>query len=397
MSEMESEGAMCRLIAAGALLAVFLISNFDLLADEVDDHLAAIAQVGPNGAGSEAARKARAALSGQEIAILPRLLTAMDTPNLVAANWYRTIYEDVLARELAKPEPQLPLGFCAEYVRNPERQGRARRLVLALLESRQPGTTSAFLKDQLNDREFRSEAVELTLRTGDAAKAAGDTAGAKAAYQKGFHSARDAEQIRAAAGRLAGVGTQVSIVKHMGFMTEWYLLGPFDAPEYSGFAKVFPPEEKVDLNAEYKGKAGTPIRWKRFSVPDAMGQMNLIDAIDSAKEAVGYAYTEFESPRDQAVQMRCGADDNCSVWINGKKIFGRDQWLNGTRLDRFVAPAHLVAGKNVMLVKICQGPQHKDPEVPNNWSLQLRLCDAEGAGVDAKSILPPVPIKASQP
>jgi hypothetical protein len=33
------------------------------------------------------------------------------------------------------------------------------------------------------------------------------------------------------------------------------------------------------------------------------------------------------------------------------------------------------------LVKICQGPQHKDPQVPNNWSLQLRLCDADGKGL----------------
>ena len=43
--------------------------------------------------------------------------------------------------------------------------------------------------------------------------------------------------------------------------------------------------------------------------------------------------------------------------------------------------AELKAGRNTLLVKICQGPQHKDPEVPNNWSLQLRLCDADGRGI----------------
>ena len=88
--------------------------------------------------------------------------------------------------------------------------------------------------------------------------------------------------------------------------------------------------------------------------------------------------------REQAAQVRCGADDNCSVWLNGEKVFGRDQWLNGTRFDRFVTPIQLKAGRNTLLVKICQGPQHKDPEVPNNWSLQLRLCDAEGRGIEFK-------------
>ena len=43
---------------------------------------------------------------------------------------------------------------------------------------------------------------------------------------------------------------------------------------------------------------------------------------------------------------------------------------------------------NELLVKVCQGPQHKDPQVANNWSLQLRFCDASGKGLAAASSLP---------
>ena len=68
----------------------------------------------------------------------------------------------------------------------------------------------------------------------------------------------------------------------------------------------------------------------------------------------------------------------------GEKVFGRDQWLNGTRFDRFVTPIRLKAGRNTLLVKVCQGPQHKDPEVPNNWTVQLRLCDVQGRGIEFK-------------
>jgi hypothetical protein len=32
-------------------------------------------------------------------------------------------------------------------------------------------------------------------------------------------------------------------------------------------------------------------------------------------------------------------------------------------------------------VKICQGPQHANPEVPSNWTFQLRFCEPDGLGV----------------
>ena len=173
----------------------------------------------------------------------------------------------------------------------------------------------------------------------------------------------------------------VDAVQHLGIVVDWWLVGPFDAPQKTGFAKVFEPENKVDLQAKYRGQAGE-IAWKKHHETDTLGQLDLNKQLGTTREAVGYAYAEIDVPREQAAQVRCGADDNCSVWLNGDKVFGRDQWLNGTRFDRFVTPIQLKAGRNTLLVKICQGPQHKDPEVPNNWSLQLRLCDADGRGVE---------------
>jgi hypothetical protein len=98
----------------------------------------------------------------------------------------------------------------------------------------------------------------------------------------------------------------------------------------------------------------------------------------------------LDSETDQQVDLRCGADDNLTVWINGKIAFRRLQWLNGTRLDRFTAKSTLKKGRNRVLVKVCQGPQHKNPAVPNNWSLQVRFCDADGLGIRLRSGLPAV-------
>ena len=94
------------------------------------------------------------------------------------------------------------------------------------------------------------------------------------------------------------------------------------------------------------------------------------------------------SPADGlSLLLRCGADDCCKVWLNDKVVSEHEQWLNGTRFDRFIEEITLQEGRNSILVKVCQGPQHRNPEVFNNWSMQLRLCDKEGRGIAFESAL----------
>lgn len=349
-------------------------------------HLALIAKTGPQGAGSAAAKAARDELAKRGVEVLPPLLVAMDTTNSVAANWYRTAYEEIVARELSRDGTKWPVEFLKEYVSDAKRVGRPRRLVLTLLDKLEPAYREQWLPTRLNDSEFRYEAVGLALAAGERALKAKDDAVAKAEFRKAFEAARDSTQVTQAAAKLKSLGESADAVTHLGLIVDWWLVGPFDAPQKTGFAKVFEPEDKVDLQAKYRGQA-SEITWKKHHETDSLGQLNLINLLGTTREAVGYAYTEIDVPRKQAAQVRCGADDNCSVWLNGEKVLAREQWLNGTRFDRFVTPIHLKAGRNTLLVKICQGPQHKDPEVPNNWSLQLRLCDTEGQGVEFKTAL----------
>lgn len=371
------------------LAGCWLLIGLAMLAPPFDPglRLSVIAKTGPQGEGSAAAKIARDELARQGVEILPPLLVAMETSNAVAANWYRTVYEEIVARELAREGTKWPVAFFKEYVSDAKRVGKPRRLVLTLLDKLEPAFREKWLPTRLDDGEFRYEAVGLALAAGDRAIKNKDEATAKAAFRKAFESARDSTQVTQAAAKLKSLGESADAVKHLGLVVDWWLVGPFDAPQKTGFATVFEPESKVDLQAKYRGQADE-IAWKKHRESDALGQLNLINVLGVTREAVGYVYTEIDVPREQAAQVRCGADDNCSVWLNGEKVFAREQWLNGTRFDRFIAPIKLKAGRNTLLVKVCQGPQHKDPEVPNNWSLQLRLCDADGRGVEFKPVTP---------
>jgi hypothetical protein len=313
----------------------------------------------------------------------------MQTSNPVAANWYKAAYESIVERELARPAPDFPLATLQAFVREPKHAGRVRRLALLLLERLEPGYTAKLVAGLVDDPEFRPDAVDAALAAGQQALEHGDSEAARDAFQRAFEHARASQQVVRAADKLAALGEHVDIASHLGLVVDWWLVGPFAAPQFSGFAATFPPEQAVDLAAQYAGQEGGTVRWVRHRTDDALGLVNLVQALGPAAEAVGYAYSELDAPRAQAAELRCGADDNCTVWLNGRKVFSRQQWLNGIRFDRFVTRVQLEQGRNRLLVKVCQGPQHKDPQVGNAWSLQLRLCDENGKGAAFRSALPP--------
>ena len=82
-----------------AIIPTLLLANAQILrADDIDQWLSAISKTGADAVGSREARAAADQLRDQGVVILPRLLDAMDTPNVVAANWYRTVFDDIMQK-----------------------------------------------------------------------------------------------------------------------------------------------------------------------------------------------------------------------------------------------------------------------------------------------------------
>ena len=306
----------------------------------------------------------------------------MDTSNTVAANWLRTVADPIVEKSFADPQAKWPIELLKEYVGDAKRRGRPREWALEIVERLEPKFRAEWLPTRLDDPAFRFQAVAIALAAGERALAENRPDHAKAEFRKAFRHARDTGQVTQASTQLKALGETADVAAQLGLIADWQLIGPFDAPGKSGFETVFPPEEKLDFKARYSGQGGVEIGWTKHHTPDILALVNLNEALTACREAVGYAYTEIDVPEARPAQLRSGADDNCTVWLNGVKVFGRDQWLNGTRFDRFTTPVSLKAGRNTLLVKICQGPRHRDPEVPNNWTFQVRLCDDEGLGIE---------------
>jgi hypothetical protein len=90
--------------------------------------------------------------------------------------------------------------------------------------------------------------------------------------------------------------------------------------------------------------------------------------------------------------LRLGCKNGWKVWLNGKFVFGRDEYHRGTRIDQYRLPVELKKGSNTILLKLCQNADVKD--WTREWEFQLRVCDASGTAILATD-RPPTPDNAS--
>ena len=158
-------------------------------------------------------------------------------------------------------------------------------------------------------------------------------------------------------------------IQKTGFLPEtaWLTLGPFDNTRGVGYNTANIPEEvaQIDTNAKYDGVAG-PLTWKQGSdeVFDGFFEFGKDEGWYTA-----YAWISFTSPEERKVQIRFDSDDQGKVWLNGKKVYAHRR-TRGAQIDRRTIPVTLVAGKNTILVKVC------NESLP--WGFFLRITDIEG-------------------
>ena len=181
---------------------------------------------------------------------------------------------------------------------------------------------------------------------------------------------------------LKELGVEVDLPKHFGFLMRWNVIGPFDNTSRKGFETIFPPEKEINFNSKYKGKE-KQIEWESLASSDSLGKIDLNKPFGMLKETTAYAYTEFESKSSRTAELRLGCKNAWKIWVNGKFIFGRDEYHRGQRIDQYKLKIQLKEGKNTILVKACQNEQTEEWTV--QWEFQLRICDEGGVAILASN------------
>ncbi len=361
--------------------------------DGFDQALATLLAVGPEAKGNAEASSAWKVVASADSESLVPLLEAMGEANPLALNWIRSALETIVDRDLAagkSPSVDTLGGFLFEVTQNP----RARRFAFELIQRSAPNAAEKLIPGLLNDPavELRRDAVAWLTKQAAEAKTAGDEAAAGLLYEQAIRSARDVDQIKELNATLTKMGRTVDLPRHFGFLMEWKALAPFDNTGRAGFDTVNPPETGIQLDAKYPGKNGE-IGWQDLVSSDPYGMVDFNKLFpDLIKEVTGYAYTEFDSAETRPAELRLGCKNAWKIWVNGKLIFGRDEYHRGARVDQYRMPIDLQKGKNTILVKLCQNEQKETWTV--EWQFQLRVCDSTGTAILARNRPPTPPLGA---
>lgn len=161
------------------------------------------------------------------------------------------------------------------------------------------------------------------------------------------------------------------------YVRKWLLIGPFriqPPAEGSGdlgpeFAKVWPPEEKIDVKGSYDGGQGLEGREWHWYAPGASGHVDLYNGLMTINHSVAYGLTHVNSPDDRDAIMYFGSDDGAVIWVNGKRVLDKPIQRALTE-DEDEIRIELRKGWNTILVKVGNST--------GEWKFAMRLPAPEG-------------------
>src|SRR5207248_10952700 len=99
------------------------------------------------------------------------------------------------------------------------------------------------------------------------------------------------------------------------------------------------------------------LRWSSYTCSAPLGLVDFNKAFGELKGVTAYAFTVVVSPAERPVELRAGCNDAIRIYLNGKEVFAREEYHHGSRMDQHVGRGTLKAGRNEILVKVCQNEQ----------------------------------------
>ncbi|MBI1830183.1 MAG: hypothetical protein HYR84_01885 [Planctomycetes bacterium] len=352
-------------------------------AQEVQSLLLKIKTVGKEGAGNVEASKAWKELVALGPGVVPDVLSGMNDANPIAVNWLRTAVEAIHD----KPHPtKMPVAKIEAFLNDTKNAGHSRRLAYECLVKLDPNTPNRYLPKMLDDpsAELRRDAVQRKLDHGKVAAFESRDSQQKF-YESLLKSARDRDQVDAVCKVLKEeFQIDVDLTKHYGFVTRWLLIGSFDNRKGVGFNTVYPPERGFEIKAVYPAKDDGQARWREHVTAKPLGLVDLNEVVGKHKGAVVYGYAAVESASERPVDIRAASNNAVRMWLNGKEIYFREEYHHGMAMDQHTGKGVLKAGRNEILIKVCQNEQ--TDSWAQLWSFQVRVCDYLGAAVPVTNV-----------
>ena len=379
MSNICNQSSRVGIKVVSATLALSIVLAIDccltIAQENLSQAIEAVNSVDVNGHGHAEAVAAMKVLNQAEPSDIPELLEAMDNLNKVSINWLRGAIQSALGKDGNLPTDQVKAYF------DDSSHSDLGRLLAFELMTKDNDSAAEIIPELADDPSLPLRRMAIAHFI-DQAK---ETKGAESIGQLGFalDKARDLDQVQTIVAMLAKRGVSIDTQKQVGFVNSWHIVGPFDNTDEKGFDVAYGPEKnpgEIDLEATYSdSKSGDELKWEKTSSVERTAEVDLNELLGNEKFATAYAYSTFNSDKEQEVEIRIGCINANKVWVNGELIISNEIYHVGMQPDQFVGKAKLSEGENHILFKVSQNDQ-KQPWA-QRWQFQLRICDALGKAI----------------
>jgi cellulose synthase operon protein C len=157
----------------------------------------------------------------------------------------------------------------------------------------------------------------------------------------------------------------------MGLVSDFRVVGPFEAQGRGAVERAFPPEAPGAGPAAGKRFSGKEreVAWRSASNVLRDGALALEGLLRPDNDAVAYALTYLHSERRQTAVLRLGSPGPLKVWMGGRVVLEKNV-VRDVRLDQDAVAVALEPGENAVLIKsvVTSGP----------WRLFVRVTDEQG-------------------
>ncbi|MFT7462019.1 MAG: Tfp pilus assembly protein PilF [Pseudohongiellaceae bacterium] len=159
------------------------------------------------------------------------------------------------------------------------------------------------------------------------------------------------------------------LINGLGYVTDWYLAGPFDNERGAGFETVYEPELTFDRSVAMEGKERL-VSWRlNPGRQHPLARLRLDQMLRPRKQAVAYLATAVQAQAARTVVLRFGTETSFKVFLNGREVASR-KVERPFALDQERVALQLSEGWNQLLVKLAVED--------GSWSFESRFTDLGG-------------------
>ncbi len=138
-------------------------------------------------------------------------------------------------------------------------------------------------------------------------------------------------------------------IDDIGFIKNYYLIGPFENSGNEGFAKQYIEQDSFDFEKKYQGK-NQETYFKKVNNYEYKGYVNFKNFINPKPDSLGYMILFVDVKKSDNYQIRLGAGSYLDLFVDNQSIFYK-KFKNTPYYDQNIIDVYFEKGIHKIMIK----------------------------------------------